>query len=990
MIGRTISHYRILEQLGEGGMGVVYRAEDTTLKRAVALKFISTRALADATARARFVHEAQAAASLDHPNIGTIHEIGEADGQLFIVMALVEGQSLGERIAEGPLPLARALEIALQVAEGLEAAHARGITHRDIKPANILLTSRGQAKILDFGLAASPEMTQLTQPGTTLGTVAYMSPEQARGESADARSDLWALGVVLHEMLTGGRPFRGDGEQAVLRAVLNDPPPPVTGLRTGIPIEIDRILEKALAKDPRERYQHADELLADLRRVKRQLESGAVATVPLGVTGPRRARRWPRIALPMAAVIVAAAFFATRPLLCDREALASPVPIAVIGFVNQTGDSTYDYLQAAIPNLLITSLERSRFLRVATLERMQDLLRQSGRPAVDVIDRDTGFELCRMDGIRTVVLGTITRAGDTFATDVKVLDVGSKELLAGASARGKGVESILESQIDRLSRDICNAAGLSARRAAPTEAPVAGVTTASMGAYELFLRGKEAYWKRYDAEAREVLRQSVQQDSTFAVAWLYLGRVYAALQRERERDDAYRTAMRLVSRAAEKDRLYIEAAYASTVEKDNAKQVRILRELVRRYPGEKEAHQALGLCFRGQGLYREEIAQYEAALALDPQFAAVLNTMAYAHARLGEMEQAEEYLNRYAVAAPGDANPFDSMGDLCFDMGDLERARVNFERALAVRPDFNSHVKLAYLAALREDYTVAAEVLSRRLALSGDPRDMVNTRWWQAFYMFWQGRRQESLDAYDELVRQSEASGMSWIATSSGWGAGTAEIARGDIAGARKRCADLDAYSRTVAADRQPGVRLRVEYFRLLVELRAGDLDSARVALARAEQSYPHVLPGDHETAAAFLEAMRGELLLGEGKLADAASVLARCNEPKFLMTDLARGALFNVSYPIDGLARAYLAQGNRDAAIAEYERLVSPDPNQRARLLIRALDRYSLGVLCQEAGDNKKAVEQFDRFLALWKDADPDIPELADARARRAALSGR
>ncbi len=474
MIGRTISHYRILEKLGEGGMGVVYRAEDTTLKRAVALKFISTRALVDETARARFVHEAQAAAALDHPNIGTIHEIGEADGQLFIVMALVEGQSLGERIAEGPLPLATALDIALQVAEGLEAAHARGIVHRDIKPANILLTSRGQAKIMDFGLAASPELTQLTQPGTTLGTVAYMSPEQARGQSADGRSDLWALGVVLHEMLTGGRPFRGDGEQAVLRAVLNDPPPPVTGLRAGIPIEIDRILEKALAKDPRERYQHADELLADLRRVKRQIESGVAATVPLGATGAQRGRRWPRIALPMAVVIVAAALFATRPLFCDREALASPVPIAVIGFVNQTGDSTYDYLQAAIPNLLITSLERSRFLRVATWERMQDLLRQSGRPAIEVIDKDTGFELCRMDGIQTVVLGTITRAGDTFATDVKVLDVGTKELLAGASARGKGVESILESQIDRLSRDICNAAGIERTSGGPHRGPGGG------------------------------------------------------------------------------------------------------------------------------------------------------------------------------------------------------------------------------------------------------------------------------------------------------------------------------------------------------------------------------------------------------------------------------------------------------------------------------------------------------------------------------------
>jgi tetratricopeptide (TPR) repeat protein len=230
---------------------------------------------------------------------------------------------------------------------------------------------------------------------------------------------------------------------------------------------------------------------------------------------------------------------------------------------------------------------------------------------------------------------------------------------------------------------------------------------------------------------------------------------------------------------------------------------------------------------------------------------------------------------------------------------------------------------------------------------------------------------------------------MSWIATYAKWAAGFVEIAQGDIAGARRRCAELDAYNRTMAADRQPGVGIRVEHFRLLVELRAGDLDSAGVALARAEQSYPHVLPGARQPATAFLDAMRGDLLLAEGKLADAASVFVRCNEPKFLMIDLSLGALFNVSFPVDGLARTYLA-GSADAAIAEYERLVSPDPNQRARLLIRPLDRYRLGVLYEEAGEDKKAIEQFDRFLTIWKDADPDIPELADARARRAALAGR
>jgi serine/threonine protein kinase len=273
MIGRTISHYKILEKLGEGGMGVVYKAQDTKLKRIVALKFLTPKALGNEEEKSRFVHEAQAAAALDHPHICTIHEIDEANGQTFIAMAYIEGESLKDKIASGPLKLNESLDIAIQVAAGLQEAHDKGIVHRDIKSGNIMVTSKGQAKIMDFGLAKLTGHVQITKTGTTMGTVAYMSPEQAQGEEVDHRSDIWSLGVVLYEMLAGQLPFRSEYQQAMVYSILNEEPEPATGLRTGMPMDLERIVNKALAKNLDGRYQRTKDILFDLRSVRKELKS---------------------------------------------------------------------------------------------------------------------------------------------------------------------------------------------------------------------------------------------------------------------------------------------------------------------------------------------------------------------------------------------------------------------------------------------------------------------------------------------------------------------------------------------------------------------------------------------------------------------------------------------------------------------------------------------------------------------------------------------
>jgi serine/threonine protein kinase/tetratricopeptide (TPR) repeat protein len=611
MIGQTISHYKILEKLGEGGMGVVYKAEDTKLKRTVALKFLSPQALGTEDEKNRFIHEAQSAAALNHPNICTVHEIDEREGQPFIAMEYIEGQSLKDIIASGPLKLGEARNIAMQIAEGLHEAHRRSIVHRDIKPANIMITDAGRVKIMDFGLAKSPGKTQLTREGTTIGTVAYMSPEQARGEKVDHRTDIWSLGVVLYEMISGQSPFKGDHEQAIVYSIVNEEPRPLTHLRTAVPVELERIARKAMAKSPRDRYQHADELMVDLRSLTVEIDSAGVTTGP---------------AKKGLVVIIAIALVLARLYLIPEKSEVID-SLAVLPLENLSGDPGQEYFADGMTEELIADLAKMSTLKV--ISRTSVMRYKETRKSVPEIARELDVD--------AILEGSVLQISGRVRITTQLIDAASDRHL-WAESYERDLRDVLALQSD-VARAI--AREINIKLAPGEEGGLSSARQVDPQAYEAYLKGRYHWNKRTEqgiGKGIEYFEEAIRIDPDYAQAYAAIAEAFISLgdwgyypprETQEKTKDYAQKALAIDDESA--------AAYSALarVSRDIDFNWEVAEEYFKKAillnPNYETAHQWYSAFLSCSGRHDEAIEQAKRAIQLDPLSLVINQTLGFSY-----------------------------------------------------------------------------------------------------------------------------------------------------------------------------------------------------------------------------------------------------------------------------------------------------------------------------------------------------------------------
>ncbi len=981
--------YQVIEDLGRGGMGRVYKVYDTEVREKLALKLIRPEIAGDAASIERFRDELKLARTISHRNVCRMHDLGREQDTYYITMEYVSGEDLKSLIHRiGALPLPKAVAIARQICDGLEEAHRAGVIHRDLKPQNIMIDREGNARIMDFGLARATKGKRGSGAKTMIGTPAYMSPEQSEGKEAGPPADIYSLGIVLFEMLTGRLPFEGDTAVAMAIRHKTEPVPDPRKINPQIPEFLRQVILRCLHKTGEMRYQSARDLAADLAKIQEALPTPSPLPLRESSTSKQLTLRVParKIWIPGLLALAAIGAFAIwqfRP----RPASARP-SIVVLGFRNQTGDRAFDYLQETIPNLLITSLEQSGRFQVTTMQRLKDLLRQSGRDESALLDEETGFAICRQERIDALAVGFYTKAGNTFVTDVKVLDVATGQPLRTAQSRGEGPASILKTQIDEVSHAVSRGIGVPALKIAKPPPRVVDLTTNSLGAYNLFRRGQDEYYRWLFADAEKSLGRAVEIDSTFAVAWLYLSRTRDSLRDFKARDAALERARRFSDKATDKERRYIEAQYAGVIEKDPDRQFRVLSDLIRDYPAEKVAYYDLGRYYHNREMYREALDALQKALTLDPEFGPALNLTAYDHSSLGEFAEAISCFEKYAALNPDDPNPQDSVAELYLAMGRLDESVATYRALVARKPEFfTSWVNMAYAYALQENYTEVGRCLVEFARRAPSPGMRLGAAWIEAYYDYLLGRWDRSLANYQSVEAQARQSGEDYFVSATNWITGFIYADRGDFVRAGDAFRGyVDWMQRQDPSVRAAG-RADLKFLQAWVDFRQGHLDAARENLRQMDELLPPLNPSDREFRTVRLRLLSAELALASGAVGDAISIGEGMVWPRFMISGIAQVASNNQPFLRDVLARAYWRKGDLDRAAAEYVKLTSVAPGEDPRYLIHPLYHYRFGRVLEDKGDRAGARARYRKFLDYWKDADPAHPEPIDARKRLAAL---
>jgi serine/threonine protein kinase/Tfp pilus assembly protein PilF len=998
MINGIVSHYKILNKIGSGGMGDIYKAEDIKLKRTVALKFLPVSFSRDEEAKRRLMHEAQSASALDHSNICTIYEIGETvDGQLFISMGYYKGETLKERITRGALGIDEVLSIILQVCEGLAKAHSSGIIHRDIKPANIFITADGVVKILDFGLAKSMGQTQLTKIGSAVGTISYMSPEQARGAIVDRRTDIWSLGVVLYEMLTGELPFKGDYEQAVIYSILNEEPVKLSHINAKVYPKLEDVVLKSLEKDKEERYQHMDDMLADLRKERKNLEyeragyvkkTSASSVISLSskdnesIQKNAEIKKYPlKIIIPAAIIIlIVAVLFIPNPFKSNEMQNAGITSagnsLAVMYFQNIPDPTDRNHTGDMLTSLLITSLSRVKGLDVISRERLLEIEKDMGQTDIKEVPPSLAIKIAKAAHVTTMLTGNILQMQPKLAVTTNLINVQTGRVI-GSEQLTNFTESQIFNLVDSLSYLIRGNLEAGTPSLAETKS-IADVTTSSPEAYRAYVEGLDLEGKIYHKEAAAAFERAVTLDTNFAMAYARLYWTQNILGETQAAQRSLHKAVELSDKTTEKERLEI-LALNYLLQNNVKKLIEVNSQRIRLYPHEITPYVQLGWTYNRFLLDSQKgVDIFNEGVKVNPDSKGLWNQLAYSLAYNNQKQDALKAVNHYIELAPAEPNPYDTEGDIYSWFMNYDSSYAAYQFAASLRSDFTAY-KLGYYALLRQNYDDAdkyfrmsgysislditsgststipfplieiekgqikhaenklTEILKSKLS-SGEREyallEMIHLYYETAEYPEMLRYAKEYSSELHKENPSDKTYGRDYVA----W----ALVKNGKYREAHNLVDNIERdIDETIAMN-----RAETDYLSALVPLEEGKLSTA----LRKFRQFEQILPPNHEPNIFY-----AICLFKNGKTTDA----------------------------VKELQHLLFWQGANDIYI------MGKIPGEIAYWPIQSVKaHYWLGVAYQEQGKNAKAIAEYRKFLDIWKDADFNSPEIKDAKAQITKLN--